>query len=246
MRSLALAGLLALGAFASPAAAQDGRADAPAPSAEAAARDALIAAQKPAYPLSTCVVSGEPLGTPDMGPPVEHVVDGRLVIVCCKACIKGVEQDKAAVFKTLDAAVLAAQQADYPLGSCPVSDEPLPGEPKWVVSGTKLVGLCCNGCKKDFAADPAPIVAKVDAAWIAKQGKDYPLDSCLVSGERIEGAPLEHLHGTTLTRFCCKNCLKEFLAAPAEGLAKLAAARAARRPAAAPEGADAAPPSAGG
>lgn len=37
------------------------------------------------YPLSTCVVSGEPLGS--MGTPVEVVHEGVTVKLCCKSCI---------------------------------------------------------------------------------------------------------------------------------------------------------------
>ena len=44
------------------------------------------AAGEDGYPLSTCVVSGEPLGS--MGTPVEVVHDGVTVKLCCKSCIK--------------------------------------------------------------------------------------------------------------------------------------------------------------
>jgi len=41
-------------------------------------------AQRPDYPLETCPVSGEKLGS--MGEPVEKVVAGRLVRFCCNGC----------------------------------------------------------------------------------------------------------------------------------------------------------------
>ena len=39
-----------------------------------------------AYPLTTCVVSGEELG--GMGDPVEYDHNGTTVKFCCKNCIK--------------------------------------------------------------------------------------------------------------------------------------------------------------
>lgn len=46
---------------------------------------AVIEAQRPTYPLSTCVVSGGKLGGP-MGDPIEYVVGNRLVRFCCPMC----------------------------------------------------------------------------------------------------------------------------------------------------------------
>ena len=44
----------------------------------------VIKAQKGAYPLSTCVVSGEPLGADA----IDYVYEGKLVRFCCKKCVK--------------------------------------------------------------------------------------------------------------------------------------------------------------
>ena len=40
----------------------------------------------PAYPLQTCVVSGEKLGS--MGKSYVHTFEGKEVQFCCKACLK--------------------------------------------------------------------------------------------------------------------------------------------------------------
>ena len=45
------------------------------------------------YPLTTCVVSGEELGT--MGKPVVVVHEGTTVKFCCKSCIPEFEEDPA-------------------------------------------------------------------------------------------------------------------------------------------------------
>ena len=65
-----------------------------------------LAALRADYPLATCPVDGKPLGS--MGDPVEVIVQGRLVRLCCAACIPDVERDAAAVFGRIDAAKQAA------------------------------------------------------------------------------------------------------------------------------------------
>jgi hypothetical protein len=64
------------------------------------------AAAKP-YPLSTCVVSGEKLGT--MGKPFVHKFEGREVQFCCKACLKDFNKDAPKFIKKLDAASKAKE-----------------------------------------------------------------------------------------------------------------------------------------
>lgn len=44
------------------------------------------AADAPAYPLKTCVVSGESLGS--MGKPFSVTHEGTEVKLCCKSCLK--------------------------------------------------------------------------------------------------------------------------------------------------------------
>jgi YHS domain-containing protein len=55
-----------------------------------------------AYPLTTCVVSGEKLGT--MGKPFVHSFEGREVQFCCKACLKEFNKDSKKFLAKLDAA----------------------------------------------------------------------------------------------------------------------------------------------
>ncbi len=43
------------------------------------------------YPLTTCVISGEKLGS--MGKPVKVTHDGTEVQLCCKNCIKDFEKE---------------------------------------------------------------------------------------------------------------------------------------------------------
>lgn len=53
--------------------------------------------------------------------------------------------------------------------------------------------------------------------------KPYPLDTCLVSGEKLGsmGKPFVIVHEGQEIAFCCKKCKPKFDADPAKYLAKL-------------------------
>ena len=73
-------------------------------------------ASVPAYPLTTCVVSGDKLEDGDMGPPIDyiHKEEGkpdRVVRLCCKACIKTFKKDPAKYLKQIDDAAAAKPAA---------------------------------------------------------------------------------------------------------------------------------------
>lgn len=70
-----------------------------------------------------------------------------------------------------DAEWAAKAREDYPLTVCLVSDESLGSmgkSPEYIyrVEGKpdQLVVFCCDGCNEDFLKDPAPYLAKLDAA----------------------------------------------------------------------------------
>ncbi len=179
----------------------------------------IVAEQSPSYPLTTCPISNEPLDS--MGKPSDLVHEGRLVRLCCKSCVKEFKKDPTATLKRIDEGVVKAQKASYPLPTCVVSGEALAGDTFEYVHGTRLVRLCCKDCVMGLQKDPAKYMAKIDAALIAEQKKTYPLTTCLVSGKPIEGAGVDQLYGTRLTRFCCEKCPKAFAAEPAKYLAQL-------------------------
>lgn len=182
----------------------------------------VIEFQKPSYPLDTCPISGEKLG--GMGEPVDMVVDGHLVRLCCGGCKKGVEKDKAAVIKKIAEAVVAQQSVGYPMKTCPISGEEMK-KPVDHVVGTRLVRFCCTDCVKTFDNEPAKqmeAMAKLDAAWIESQKAKYTVTKCPVSGEELDAKAVDVLYGTRLVRLCCKNCVREFHKKPEPVLAKLA------------------------
>lgn len=56
----------------------------------------------------------------------------------------------------------------------------------------------------------------------------YPLDTCVVSGEKLGemGEPYVHVHEGTTVKFCCKACLKDFNEDPAKYIAMIKGAEA--------------------
>jgi len=77
---------------------------------------AWLAQARKAYPLKTCVISKEDLGT--MGEPTDLIyrAEGqpdRLVRFCCESCIKDFKKDPAAALKRIDDAGKPAAPAHH-------------------------------------------------------------------------------------------------------------------------------------
>jgi len=81
---------------------------------------------------------------------------------------------------------------------------------------------------------------KTDAAWLSDARARYPIDTCVVSGEKLEDHASSKRRdaiyrepGKTdrLVRFCCKGCITDFEKEPARYLKLLdeAATKGARR-----------------
>ncbi|MFT4543270.1 MAG: hypothetical protein ACI841_003765 [Planctomycetota bacterium] len=192
------------------------RADAPKAGKEEAKVDdaAIIKAQLPFYPVTTCVISGEALGDS----PANTVVNGRLVRTCCTKCARMVAKDPERIIAKLDEQVIAAQTKNYPFESCIISDEALDsmGGPLDFVHEGRLVRVCCKGCVKSFTRKSDRYFAKINAAMIKMQKSSYKLTTCVVSGELLADKPnaVDHLHGDKLVRLCCGSCVKVFKKTP--------------------------------
>ena len=220
--ALMLAPLVLLAGFALAQKPADKAPQKPADTAQAGGTDAkVIKFQLPSYPLDSCPISGEKLG--GMGEPVNMVVDGHLVRLCCGSCKKGVEKDKAVVIKKIEEAVVAQQSIGYPMEKCATCAMKMEKPVNHVV-GTRLVRFCNNDCAKSFDSDPAKqteAMGKLDNAWIHSQKGKYTVTVCPVSGEALDGKAIDHLYGTKLVRLCCKDCVKELEKSPDTVLAKL-------------------------
>ena len=141
---------------------------------------AAIAAQK------VCPVMDEPLGS--MGAPIKVLVGDKPIFLCCKGCTKKVTADPAkyltmiyggksavnvpagtesvreGIFKISaeDAPFIASQKR------CPVMDEPLDamGGPYKVHAAGKAIYICCPGCAKKIAAEPAKWLAVLESKGV--------------------------------------------------------------------------------
>ena len=79
----------------------------------------------------------------------------------------------------------------------------------------------------------APVDDKTDATWLAKARAAYPLETCVVSEEKLGGMgkPPEYVYQQAgqpdrLVRFCCKSCVADFAKEPAKYLTVIDAAAA--------------------
>lgn len=172
------------------------------------------------YPLNTCPVSGQKLGS--MGKPVVKEYDGREVRFCCAACIDGFEKNKAEMFKKIDKQIVESQIKHYPLKTCVVmADEELGDGAVNHVYKNRLVRFCCKMCIETFNENPSKYLAVLDAAVIKQQKAEYPLTTCPVSGKTLDDNAVDYVNGVTLIRFCCNGCVAKFNADPLPVIAKV-------------------------
>lgn len=115
---------------------------------------------------------------------------------------------------------MAMPMDGYPVDFCVVSGEKLGemGDPvKYDYKG-RTIEFCCSNCVSKFEADPDKYVEKLDNAIAESQGKDYPLSTCVVSGEKLGemGNSVDIIYNNELVRLCCSNCKKSFNKDPEE------------------------------
>lgn len=179
----------------------------------------VIAAQKPSYPLATCVVSGEKLG-PDA---VDNVKDGHLVRTCCSKCTAKVD---AASIKKVEDAVVAMQTKGYPMEAC-LCGAKLAEKTVNHVVGTRLFRCCTPECATMMDKDVKAAQAKLDRAYIDAQLKTYKLTTCPACAMDLAKAPepVNKLYGITLVRFCSTGCTAALEKDPAAILKKVASAQ---------------------
>ncbi|MBI5433436.1 MAG: hypothetical protein HZA52_11460 [Planctomycetes bacterium] len=92
------------------------------------------------------------------------------------------------------------------------------------IVGNRLVRFCCSGCLPKFEKKPDEYLAKLNAAASEQQRAQYPLATCVVSGEKLGGEmgePVEQVVSGRLLRFCCKPCIAKFEKDPVKFFALL-------------------------
>lgn len=121
----------------------------------AAEKQVVKEAPDAAYPLTTCVVSGEELESDFKSINYKD----QEVRFCCNSCKKDFYKDPYQYMKKLE-----ADKGDtYPLTTCVISGETLGemGKPYVFNYQGQEVRFCCKGCKKDFLKNPEENLAKI-------------------------------------------------------------------------------------
>lgn len=183
------------------------------------------------YPLTTCPVSGEDLGT--MGEPVTLSIEGREVRLCCRGCVSKVEAEPDRYLAAADQEIIAHQKPHYPLEVCIITGEPLKDESGEdvaidVLLNNRLFRVRRPESVLKLRGDVGEYLARLDAAVEEQQAEGYPLKTCLVR-EKSElgamGAPVELVIGNRLIRLCCAGCESKLKTRIAHYLTRLDVAR---------------------
>jgi YHS domain-containing protein len=172
-----------------------------------------------AYPLDTCIVTGEKLGS--MGAPVSIQYKGREFRFCCAGCPPKFQADPEPYIKKIDATIVVQQKPLYALDTCPVLGEKLSATPVEHIVNNRLVLLCCPACVKTIDKDPEKYLAKVDEAAVSKQKPAYPLDTCVVSGKKLDANAIDYIYAGRLVRLAGKDNVAAFEKEPGKYLAKI-------------------------
>ncbi len=186
------------------------------PTGDGAPRDEPLAWSDP-YPLDACPISGGKLGS--MGDPIVKRYDDREVRFCCAPCIGKFEADLDASWRSVDEAIVKDQMRYYPVTTCVVLGDPLVEDVAVsFVYRNRLIRLCCTMCKQSFESDPGQYLSILNKAAADMQRPDYPLDTCLVSGNTLGsmGEPTEMIVAGRLMRFCCAGCESKVESDPAK------------------------------
>ncbi|MBI3736611.1 TRASH domain-containing protein, partial [Candidatus Sumerlaeota bacterium] len=103
----------------------------------------------------------------------------------------------------------AKGETSYPIDICVMSGEKLGsmGDPVIYKHEGREIRFCCPNCLDTFKANPAEGLKKLDEAIIKEQIKAYPLDTCVVSGDKMDhGEPVNVVVQNRLVRICCDSC----------------------------------------
>jgi len=180
------------------------------------------------WPLETCVVSGEKLGS--MGDPIIHLHEGREVRFCCTHCIEPFTAEPAKYLAKADATIIEQQKPHYPLKHCIIdTGEALSADESknsYSVVGNRLFIYCCPPCDKKVRAEPAKHFATLDAAARDQQIASYPLDVCVISGQPLGtfGETTDRVIANRLVRLCSPDCVAELEANPSSALTRISGA----------------------
>ncbi|MBL9150092.1 MAG: hypothetical protein JNM94_15500 [Phycisphaerae bacterium] len=126
----------------------------------------IIDAQKAGYPISHCLVAIDTKLDPTTC--VDVVYGNRLYRLSNGVAQGNFVKNLKVYVKAYEGQVAAVQRAKYPLTTCVVTGVELPAKPVDIVVGARLVRLANDDAVKAFYKDPAPALAKLEAAYAAR------------------------------------------------------------------------------
>jgi hypothetical protein len=181
------------------------------------------------YPLETCIVTDEPLGES----PVVIVLkdqpnalqEGRQIKVKDGAAEARFLAEPARFLHKLDLAIVERQMPTYPLDRCLFRLElKLDADAVSTVFGNRLYRFSSDSALRNFNQNTERYVGTYDKMIAARQRSRYPLDTCVVAGEKLGAETQDVVIGHRLVRVCCPACTKKLLEQPTAYLAKVDAA----------------------
>jgi len=186
-----------------------------------------------AYPLTICPVSKRPLGDSPMVVILQGMQDsdmnGREVKFCCGGCKTRFMANPKASLEALDAAIVKDQLRVYPLANCIVMPDDAMTDPrgdkamqdKNVIIGNRLYRFCCKACIRRFKRNPGPYTSVLDKLVIEQQSENYPLEVCVVSGNKLTQKPFDLVVANRLVRTCCGGCADRVRSDPTASIAMI-------------------------
>ncbi|MFK5922205.1 MAG: hypothetical protein QM496_08495 [Verrucomicrobiota bacterium] len=148
------------------------------------------------YPLEICILSGETLE--EDYELIEH--QGQEIRVCCSDCKSKFTAESYIRVDELNALLITEQMPVYPLEKCIVTGKALEQNPIDFIFRNRLFRISSEAAKDKIKQQPTKYFDILDAAVIAKQSKNYPLKTCLVSGKTLTDGAIDHVIANQLVR----------------------------------------------
>lgn len=103
----------------------------------------------------------------------------------------------------------------YTLPDCPVGG-PLGsmGDPVVKVYDNREVRFCCAGCIEEFEGNDAKYWGEIDEKIVEQQLMHYPIDTCIVTGEKLGANAVNHVHNNRLVRLASADAVAAFKTDP--------------------------------
>ncbi|MFV1993984.1 MAG: hypothetical protein ACC661_01010 [Verrucomicrobiales bacterium] len=169
------------------------------------------------FPLPFCIMSEEMLDEES-----EISVDrGRETRFCCEDCMSKFEQEAYIRVGEIDKALTEQQLPYYPLEKGIVSGDPLGEGAVDHIFRNRLFRLSSEAQIAVLEAAPAQYFAELDQAVTEKQASNYPLETCVVSGDPLGDGALENVVANQLVRLAGFEQLVAFDENPGKYLAEL-------------------------